>query len=70
MDVLILTEFVSVLLVVGAVILLLNAIYGGHIDHGDRLSLLPLEEDAGPTAPRPTERATRPVVGSPEPEGE
>ena len=46
MDVLILLVFVSLVLVVGAVLLLVTGLKEGDYEHGDRLSLLPLEEDA------------------------
>ena|GEM_PF-690661 len=45
MDALIVTLFVSMLLVVGAVVLLIAGARSGDFEHGDRLSLLPLEED-------------------------
>lgn len=45
MDVLILLVFVSLVLVVGAVLLLFTGLREGDYEHGDRLSLLPLEED-------------------------
>lgn len=72
MDVLILMVFVSLLLVVGAVVLLLNGIHAGHIEHGDRLSLLPLEDDEGPGGPpaRTTRRPRPSLIAPPEPEGE
>ncbi len=72
MDVLILTVFVSLILALGAVVLLLNGIHGGHLDHGDRLSLLPLEDDEGPAGtPARTTRYVRPSLAVPsESEGE
>lgn len=45
MDVLILLLFVSMVLVAGAVLLLLSRVKGGDFEHGDRLSLLPLDHD-------------------------
>jgi hypothetical protein len=45
MDVLILLIFTSIVLLVGALILLLKSIKQGDYEHGDRLSLLPLEDD-------------------------
>ena len=47
MDVLILTLFVSLVLVAGGVIFLVVRARQGDFDHGDRLSLLPLADDAG-----------------------
>lgn len=45
MDVLILLLFVSMVLVAGAILLLLSRVKGGDFEHGDRLSLLPLDPD-------------------------
>ena len=42
---LIVTVFVSLLLVVGGLILFVSRLRGGDFEHGDRLSLLPLAED-------------------------
>ncbi len=54
MDVLIILVFVSLVLVAGALIFLFTRIGGGDLDHGDRLSLLPLEpERTEPAPPRP-----------------
>ena len=47
MDVLIVLVFVSLVMVGGAILLFLHGIKGGDFEHGDRLSLLPLEPDAG-----------------------
>jgi hypothetical protein len=44
-EVLIVTVFVSLVLVAAAVVLFIMCIRGGDLEHGDRLSLLPLEED-------------------------
>jgi len=50
MDVLLITVFVSLLLVVGGLVLFFVRQRAGDFDHGDRLSLLPLADDpqAGP----------------------
>jgi hypothetical protein len=48
MDVLILTVFVSLILAAGALLLLIKGVKEGDFEHGDRLSLLPLEEDLVP----------------------
>lgn len=48
MDVLILTVFVSLVLAAGALLLLIKGVKEGDFEHGDRLSLLPLEEDLVP----------------------
>ena len=45
MEALILTLFVSLVLVGLAIVLLVKAIRGGDVDHADRLSLLPLEPE-------------------------
>jgi cbb3-type cytochrome oxidase maturation protein len=45
MDVLIILVFVSLVLVAGGILFFLNRVRGGDFDHGDRLSLLPLESD-------------------------
>ena len=45
MDVLILLIFVSLMLVVGALLFLLVRVRGGDFDHLDRLPFLPLEPD-------------------------
>ncbi|MCC7143474.1 MAG: hypothetical protein IT349_15355 [Candidatus Eisenbacteria bacterium] len=71
MDVVILMVFVSLMLVVGAVVLLLNSIHGGDMDHADRLSLLPLEEDDGRgDLGKGHRRPDRTLVAMPEPDGE
>lgn len=43
MDVLIILVFVSLVLVAGALVLLFTRISSGDFEHGDRLSLLPLD---------------------------
>ena len=45
MDVLILLFFVSLVLVVGALVLFARGLFRGDFEHGDRLALLPLESD-------------------------
>lgn len=45
MEVLIITVFASLILVVGAVIFLAARAHQGDFEHGDRLSLLPLQSD-------------------------
>ncbi|MBA4377765.1 MAG: cytochrome oxidase [Gemmatimonas sp.] len=45
MDVLMITVFVSLLLVVGGLVLFFVRQRAGDFDHGDRLSLLPLADD-------------------------
>jgi hypothetical protein len=46
-DVLTATIFVSLLLVVGGLVLFVSRLRGGDFEHGDRLTLLPLEDDDG-----------------------
>ncbi len=45
MDVLIVTLFVSLLLGVGGLVLFIVRLGAGDFEHGERLSLLPLEQD-------------------------
>ncbi|MCB0272033.1 MAG: cbb3-type cytochrome oxidase assembly protein [Bdellovibrionales bacterium] len=45
MNILILLIFVSIVLVVGAVVLFLHSVKNQDFDHIEELSLLPLEED-------------------------
>jgi hypothetical protein len=57
MNALVLTLFISLILVLGAILLLGRSAGAGDFDHADRLSLLPLEDDIVPAgkeiAPRP-----------------
>ena len=46
MDVLILLLFISLVFVTGAVLLFLRGVTSGDFEHGDRVSLLPLEPDS------------------------
>lgn len=47
MDVVMVTAFVSLLLVAAGVVLFVSRVKAGDFEHGDRLSLLPLAEDDG-----------------------
>lgn len=47
MDVLTATIFVSLLLVIGGLLLFVTRLRSGDFEHGDRLSLLPLDDDDG-----------------------
>jgi len=44
-EVLIITVFCSLILVIGGLLLFFRSVRQGDFEHGDRLSLLPLEED-------------------------
>lgn len=48
MDILIITLFVSLVLVLAGLVLFVLRMRAGDFDHGDRLSLLPLQEDEPP----------------------
>ena len=52
MDVLIVTIFISLVLVAAGLVLFVTRLRAGDLDHSDRLSMLPLEEDRTPS-PRP-----------------
>ena len=45
MDVLIVTLFVSLMLVIAGLVLFILRMRAGDFEHGDRLSLLPLQDD-------------------------
>jgi len=45
MDVLILTVFISLILVAGGLVLFIARLRDGDFEHGDRLSLMPLSDD-------------------------
>ncbi len=62
MDVLILTIFVSLVLVVAGLVLFVTRLKQGDFEHGDRLSLLPLEEDTG--EPPADGDSAKPVEGA------
>ena len=51
MEVLIITIFCSLMLVLAGLLLFFKGVKEGDFEHGDRLSLLPLEEDEYPEAP-------------------
>ena len=60
MDVLIILVFVSLVLVTAAVLLFIMRVREGDLDHGERLSLLPLDE-AGEREGACGDRTARPV---------
>jgi len=49
-DVLIVTIFVSLVLVVGGLVFFVSRLRAGDFEHGDRLSLLPLADDEKPVS--------------------
>lgn len=53
MSVVLLQVFVSLLLVAGAVVLFVFTFRSRTLEHADRLSLAPLEDDARPTSEPP-----------------
>ena len=64
MNILVITVFASLMLVIGGLVLFVSRIRAGDFDHGDRLSLLPLEEDL----PAQQEEASADVPAGDEPE--
>ena len=48
MDILIVTLFVSLVLVIAGVLLFVFRLRAGDFEHGERLSLLPLEDETPP----------------------
>ncbi len=60
MDILIVTVFVSLVLVAGGVLFFVSRLREGDFEHGDRLSLLPLAEDAN-RDPRESETRSGPA---------
>ena len=64
MNILVITVFASLMLVVAGLVLFVSRIRAGDFDHGDRLSLLPLEEDL----PAQQEEASADVPADDEPE--
>jgi nitrogen fixation-related uncharacterized protein len=61
MDVLIILLFISLVFVTGAVLLFLRGVTSGDFEHGDRVSLLPLEPDSPVRSPE-GERVAVPSV--------
>ncbi|MDP2271547.1 MAG: cbb3-type cytochrome oxidase assembly protein CcoS [Archangium sp.] len=51
MNVIVLQVFVSLMLVVGSLVLFVWTVRAGTLDHADRLSLAPLNEEKPATAP-------------------
>jgi len=61
MEVLIVLVFVSLVLVTAAVLMFIMRVRDGDVDHGERLSLLPLEEDGRRGGPGPEGDVSGPV---------
>jgi hypothetical protein len=63
MEVIVILVFISLVLVVGALLFFIVSVRQGDLEHGDRLTLLPLEQDdsADPEGPatRPREEGVR-----------
>lgn len=63
MEVIVILVFISLVLVVGALLFFIISVRQGDLEHGDRLTLLPLEQDDAETpagaAPRPQEEGVR-----------
>ena len=49
MDIVIALVFISITLVVGALLFFFSRLFAGDFEHGERLSLLPLADDEGMT---------------------
>ena len=47
MDIIIVLVFISLTLVVAGLVFFFSRLFEGDFEHGDRLSLLPLEDDTG-----------------------
>ena len=52
MSVIVLQVFVSLMLVAGSVVLFVWTVRGRTLEHSERLSLAPLEDDAAPPPPQ------------------
>ena len=71
MDVLMVTAFVSLMLVIAGIVLFVSRARAGDFEHGDRLSLLPLADDEGSRDPpaatgdHPVEAIVNPSRGGP-----
>jgi hypothetical protein len=63
MNVMLLQVFVSLMLVAGSVVLFVFTVRSRTLEHADRLSLTPLEDDARPAEPQSPHN---PVVNTPE----
>ena len=68
MDVLILTVFISLVLVVAAVLFLIKRAKDGDFEHGDRLSLLPLDDEPRSAPPTGEEEPQSPASPGAHPE--
>ena len=59
MEVVIVLVFVSLVLVTAAVVMFIMRVYGGDFEHGERLSLLPLDDGEDGVARRPAAAGDR-----------
>jgi len=59
MSVIVLQVFVSLMLVVGSVVLFIWTVWNRTLEHADRLSLAPLEDDAPPSNRNTAKEHTR-----------
>ena len=64
MSVIVLQVFVSLMLVASSVVLFIWTIRNRTLDHADRLSLVPLEEDRPPVSPSALDPQAAPGVKS------
>ncbi|MBL8914491.1 MAG: cbb3-type cytochrome oxidase assembly protein [Archangium sp.] len=60
MSVIVLQVFVSLMLVVGSVVLFVWTVRSRTLEHADRLSLAPLEDDVSPQPSAPTAQKEEP----------
>lgn len=56
MDIIIALVFISLTLVAAGLVFFFTRLFEGDFEHGDRLSLLPLEDDTGETQPDATNK--------------
>jgi hypothetical protein len=57
MEVIVVLVFISLCLVVGALLFFVVSVRQGDLEHGDRLTLLPLEPDDSTVPARPASRS-------------
>jgi nitrogen fixation-related uncharacterized protein len=64
MSIIILQVFVSLMLVAGSVVLFVWTVRGRTLEHAERLSLAPLDDDARPSVAAPEAQPRRPGADS------